>query len=72
MFGETGVKCGKNRRMYARKTGEVVELPAKGWEISVSGPLAWPEFTRTEYTETGSLAAPDKLPRNFQAPSVTG
>lgn len=62
VFGETGVKCGKNRRMYARKTGEVVELPAKGWEISVSGPLAWPEFTRTEYTETGSLAAPDKLP----------
>ena len=62
VFGETGVKCGKNRRMYARKTGEVVELPAKGWEISVSGPLAWPEFTRTEYTETGSLAALDKLP----------
>ncbi|WP_321004141.1 glycosyl hydrolase [Eisenbergiella porci] len=62
VFGETGVKCGKNRRMYARKTGEVVELPAKGWEISVSGPLAWPEFTRTEYTETGSLAAPGRLP----------
>ncbi len=62
VFGETGVKCGKNRRMYARKTGEVVELPAKGWEISVSRPLAWPEFTRTEYTETGSLAAPGRLP----------
>ncbi|WP_455614916.1 hypothetical protein [Eisenbergiella sp.] len=76
VFGEENVKCGKNRRMYARGNGEVMELPVKDWEISISEPLAWPEFSRTEFTETGSLASPDKLPyfsgtiryrRRFQA-----